>query len=483
MKRNTKITLALSVTAAMAGLFFFRSCGPQTTVTPIPQADATDTMVPPDQTTELPYIRPVSASADVPFTEYVLTAGKDTQLVFASGSRISIPACAFSQNGTVTLKYREFHSKAELVAAGIPMNAAEGRDDFLETTGMMELRAYQGGEALDLSEGCPLKIELVNTEAGANVNLYQLDESKRSWIEKAKTLPAKLYTSAKKTIVPKAKRNDAKYKDEALKAGYFLPVKPKVANPKKYSFHFKINLQQHPELNVYDGILWEYAGSGGNDDPGKNAWVQTAQWREMRLDNTAREGVYSLTLSTREKTFTTVVKPVFEKEDMEYANDVFKDRYSKYRKYMDKKNDEENAWLAKEAKRKKTEEQVDRITRSFEINQFGIWNCDRYYTLPDPMVVAVNFDLPNSSLSIDRMYVIEKNINSVIQVMAGKGPTTLKLKKEGQYELLLLDSEVKFHKISRAAFEQQLKKGLTITLPVDANGFEMTSVNDLKKWM
>jgi hypothetical protein len=482
MKRSTRIILVTTTAVALAGLFFLRSCQEEPTVSSTPE---TTTVT--EEPSVAPFIRPVSASVDVPFTEYTVIAGRDTQLTFPSGSKINIPACAFAKDGNtlsgeqVILKYREFHSKSELVAAGIPMTMSGKNEEFLETTGMMELRAFQGEESLQVSEGCAVKIELANTEAGSKVNLYQLDEEKKSWIEKLKELPARIYTSAKKIKQPRF--DESRYQKEALKAGYFKPVKPRVANPKLYSFHFKINLQQNPELNVYDGILWEYAGSGGNDDPAKNKWVQTATWREMKLNNTGREGIYQLTLSTREQTFTTIVRPVFEKEDMEYAKDVFNDRYAKYRKYMDKKNAEEAALRVQEAKRKKQNEQISLITRSFEINQFGIWNCDRYYTLPEPMVLSVNFNTADTSVKIDQLYIIEKNINSVIRMAAGKGTTTLKLNPTGQYELLVLDSEVKFHKISRESFEKELKKGSSITFPIAADGVEMKSVEDLKKWM
>jgi hypothetical protein len=166
---------------------------------------------------------------------------------------------------------------------------------------------------------------------------------------------------------------------------------------------------------------------------------------------------------------------------MEYARDVFKDRYSKYRQYMDKKNAAETAWLAKEAKRKKTEEKVDLITRSFEINQFGIWNCDRYYHISDPLQVTMNFTFPSTTLAMTRIYVIEKNINSVIQLEVEKGPTTLKLKKGGEYELLLLDNEVKFHKVSRKQFDQYLQQSSQMTLAIEDQGKEVASLEELKE--
>ncbi len=468
-----------------AGVFFWRGCTPGTGF-----SDHAETPEEPPGGTLPPFIHPVSEALDLPFKEYTVTAGRDTLLIAGSGSRIFVPACAFAQSGSaltegnVTLRYREFHSRADLVAAGIPMTMAGDSREFLETTGMMELLAFRENEPLEVGGNCPLKIELVNTEAGERVNLYFLDQEDRAWKEKKKELPAKIYKPASATSVKKVKQVDeSRYRQQALKEGYFMPVKPRVAKPGRYSFHFKINLQAYPELNVYDGILWEYAGTpGGKEDPAANTWAQTTSWKEMKLDKTSAEGIYRLTLLAAGKTFSTVVRPVFEKEDMEYARDVFNDRYKKYREYIDKKNAEEEAWKTREAKRIRKEEQVNMITRSFEINRFGIWNCDRYYNVPDPLVVTLTFETV-PGLAIDRVYIVEKNINSVLQERAGKEPVKLTLRKGGEYEFLLLDNEAKFHKISKNTFDALLEQGTNLRVPVKSEGLEMASVNDLKKWL
>jgi hypothetical protein len=427
------------------------------------------------------FIDPFSDSFDVAFAEYTVKAGHDTMILHPSGTKIMIPACAFTGkngeevSGMVKVRYREMMNRGDIIASGIPMKVKPGEDAFLETAGMMEFRASQGENELKASESCQVKFEMVNTMAAKDVNLYYLDPDQKSWLTKIKDLPAKIY---KQAVKAKGKYAEPDY-EKLAPAAYAVPVKPKAANPDRFSFHFKIDLSKYPEVNVYDGILWEYAGKGGKDDPKKNAWVETARWKEMKLDETGSKGIYRLRLTASDKNFETIVRPVFDKEDMEYARDVFNDRYEKYQRFVAKKKEEHRKWVAEQERQKVMTEKVSMITRTFSINNFGIWNCDRLREIDNPAVMALDFTTEDS-LKIEKAYLIDNTVNSVICYNVEVNSIPLfKYAKDKKYKMLLLDSRAKVHVIDPREFAVITGAGSKYMMEIKKPGKEVNGLSEL----
>ena len=97
------------------------------------------------------------------------------------------------------------------------------------------------------------------------------------------------------------------------------PVKPEVKDKELFQFKFKTDFSQYPELNIYNGVQWEFAGNKDRENPAKNKWVTSAVWNEMEIVKRKKNGVYKLKLTKGDKVFETTVRPVFDSQDMEYA--------------------------------------------------------------------------------------------------------------------------------------------------------------------
>lgn len=406
LSRNRQI-ITITAAAVVVVLLMFRNCSPEQI-----EEKEEAVYVEPE---EAPLLMPVSDKLDIPFITDQIEPGKEQIITFPSGTKVTFPACAFEGNAeALKVKYREFMNSASIMSAGIPMNIKSGSEDYLQSAGMMEVRVYSGEE--EVQPACPCKVEMVNTSADADYNLYRLDQEERGWITKSLSLPVKLI-KRKVSSGKVEKPAEPDYEKLARNSGNTPPVKPAVANPKRYSFHFKIDLSSYPELNVYDGILWEYTGKPGDpEDPEVNEWVKNARWYEMVLDPSGKAGQYRMTLKTKERTFTTTVKPVFDKEDMEYAMDVYKDRYSKYRAYVDKKKEEHRKAQVALEKAVKTNEVIDKITRSFEMDKLGIWNIDKLMNIEEPVMAELKFNVPDT-VKMVRAYMVMKEVNTSVNFL------------------------------------------------------------------
>lgn len=102
---------------------------------------------------------------------------------------IHIPRTAFVyKNGTtvdkkVTLSFKNYKSSADVVFSGIPMTTKDGR---MNSSGMFDIRGYEGGKQIDIAPSKGLLINYNMTQQIANTNFYFLDPSKKEWIEKQK---------------------------------------------------------------------------------------------------------------------------------------------------------------------------------------------------------------------------------------------------------------------------------------------------------
>jgi hypothetical protein len=458
-----RLIIAAGIALCVAAFLFIRSCNGKNEIMLNEETSFED------EENLRTLITPVSTRFNVDFTEYNITAGKDTTLIFHSGTRIFIPACAIVNadetpvSGIVKLSYREMSDRAGIIATGIPMKVKDSSNGFLETTGMMEIKAEQDGRALAIKNDCPVKLDMINTEAGTNVNLYYLNQKSGEWETVQKELQVNV---DKKTITRNGKLKLAArdYDKMAKTAAYHVPIKPKQASGSHFGFHFKIDLTKYPEVNFYDGIIWEYAGTGGSDDPKKNSWVETARWKEMMLDKTNTAGVYKLKLISANKIFETTVRPVFDKEDMEYAKDVFDYRYGLYKKFVDKKKEEHRKWVKEQERKARVQETVNKISRSFEIDKFGIWNCDRFYSVPNPEMVVLNIDSSHGQ-KIEMLYLVDKSKVSVIYYHPVKNKIDqFKFEKEIKYKLLALDSEGKIYELAMEECIRKSKEGKVVEL-------------------
>lgn len=416
MNTKTKILSGITLSAIVVALFSLKSCNEGVaSVQPSITADAVPMSA--DR-----WFSALSKETDTPYKTFKLRAGTDTVLKHTSGTSIYISACSFADSngnaisGEVQLNYREFLNKESILGAGIPMRLNDSDyNQYLISAGMMEISASQNGKPLLMNKNCPLKLEMINTSDARGFNLYYLDTLQKGWIEKEKDVAPTIYRRAVNIV--KAIGNKKKVTEkEALKNGYINPVKPKVASKNRFQFKFKINLQPFPELNVYDGIEWEYAGNKRSEDPDKNTWVKTQLWDEVELLPTNTKGLYRLRLTAGEKVFTTTVKPVFDSEDMEYAMDVYNYRYGKYRAFIEKNKKIKQDYHTKT-------QSIQIITRSFEIDRFGIWNCDKLEQVDQPQPMMVQFMHADSSLRFEKAWLLIADKKAVIDISIAKNTT------------------------------------------------------------
>ncbi len=115
------------------------------------------------------------------FTNYKLNTNQCLGLVYHTGSQIYIPEGAFGDipNKKVTIKYREFHDKVDIILNDIPMLTDKGEQ--LESGGMFEIQAEYKGKPIELAEGKEITVRMAGLKNTNNLDSYFFDKVKKVW--------------------------------------------------------------------------------------------------------------------------------------------------------------------------------------------------------------------------------------------------------------------------------------------------------------
>lgn len=338
-------------------------------------------------------VRAPIPAKDVPFNEFAADADSAVSITTETGSFIKFDPSSFetmkgaSVRGKILFKVREFHNADELFRSGIPMSTDEGRNNFLQSAGMIEVRAFQEGQELKLKSGKEGYIELAGFRSSDGYQLYQLGDDVRWRV-----------TDSFRQSVNERKRNRLK------------ELEGMMVEASDDAFEIAADLSEVPNLKPYKGLTWRPVSvvSKGSLD------LQTAarmSWDSVKVypaDKKAKnfrlvfiKHLYGTEKDTR-KEWSIIARPSLNGRSM--------DAILKEDARIQQLIEEEKQRMAKQAE----------MVNAFRINQMGIWNVDKIMKLENTINVAVSFDFA-STLDADIqkvvVYMLFDDDNSVITLL------------------------------------------------------------------
>lgn len=434
------------------------------------------------------YIDPPFLGIDIPREVAIIDPNNATDLMSPFGTKVEIPQFAFlDKNGKIVKEKVEFSIRyamdpAATIVSGVPMETAEGSGKYLESAGMMEITATtKKGDPVFVNPDAKINVTIKTAFPGEDYNIYSLDTVNRQWAEYGSNLLAEPETRLVESTTQAPAYKEPNYDALAQAEGLVNPIVPVEKNKKLYQFKFKTDFSQYPELNIYNGIQWEFAGNKDDEDPAKNPWVTSAIWNEMEIVKRKKNGIYKLKLVSGDRVFETTVKPVFDAEDMEYAEYVFNQTYDNYRTFVDKKKEEARQWrlkqeqLAKErAQQQKVNEFTGKFSRQFEVQAFGWCNIDRIMKYNGQEIMASFIDKNGKRLPVDRVFLVIDSVNSVMTYYKGD-LDKFTFARTGGNHMVVIDSLAnayaigsnEFQRVNNVAKKHQFKVGEPATITSD----------------
>jgi hypothetical protein len=348
----------------------------------------------------------------------------------------------------------------------------------LESAGMCEIKGYQNNKAVFVNKQKSLVVNMPSNYAGAGYNMYYLDTIKKNWaftgkdsINNSLAEEAEKYflenKDEKKSELVKCAVNYISAKKEVKKTENMMPAEPKMASPNKESFAIEVDESEFPEIAVYKDVLFEIS-----DNKKINKADTDIEWNDVVLKKLNTKGNYFVKFICETKSTEFNVIPVFEGKSYDEAKKIFEKKFTSYQsKLEDKREDERRAeiklkeelakqkieqekllkeyaaqrikdsleylkqveiakveaekYAKEEAERlaeykKQMEEEIrkadvlTKVTRTFQINGFGIINCDNPKVYPTEISVVASFITAESkNLKFSNIYLVDKNKNTV----------------------------------------------------------------------
>jgi len=383
------------------------------------------------------WVHPPITAADVPYATYTIENQKGGTISYASGSTIVIPANAFLDEkgqpvkGNVEVKYREFADQLDIFLSGIPMVYDSGGHRFnFESAGMCDFTASQKGTSLQINPQAPLTINMVSGNSDNDFSLYYLDKEKQQWINKG---------VAKLSVV-----NPEIGADPALpptpEASLVKPVMPEKITGDMPVIKVKIDSNAYAELKDFDNLQFQLDEKETRFHP-EDANVE---WEDFRLNKRNGKGLYEICFSTKKQSKSYLAKPVLDEKDFNkglinyqlkleaYEKkmkeiELQRENWVKFKKEEDKRNKQQLMEKSRKedslitAENEKTKQYningMSRTLRSFDVRNFGVWNCDRRYKdifIGQFQIAAIFVNEQQQTLQMNNVNVFHKALNGLV---------------------------------------------------------------------
>jgi len=427
------------------------------------------------------FVKPPIKNCEQKAKTYSVNAETGGVINHESGSKIIVPEKAFvdkngkTVTGNVDITYKEMHDKPDIFLAGIPMEYdSAGTIYNLESAGMVEIRGYKNGKEVSIAPGKSLRVNLASQYPGTDYNVYELDTTARNWVHKGKdsvilesveSLLSSINEVEPITSEAEAKAQEIKIKTELVAVQNEIktlkksaPIEPIKATSDKWTFNIEVDEKDFPEIAVYSNTMWEVDESTKKFNP-KHSEIE---WEDVTISK--NNATYSIMFSNYSQKISYDAKPVYAGKYYTSAKQIFEQKFADYSaKLLARKEQEavlqsqlahaKKQWLDQEAQRKynqafiaerrrvsdsmkaaaivEYEQTADQratassITRSFTIDNFGVWNCDRATSIENKKHSLVSFrDQNNKPIEIHTICLVNESRNSIYDLNYWKNKET-----------------------------------------------------------
>ena len=395
------------------------------------------------------FIKPPINGVDVPYKEYSVDAAKGDTLFYKTGSIILFPPNSFVDKdgnviqGNVQVKYREFSNPIGFYLSGIPMNYdSAGKSYTFESSGMCEVLAYKDGVPVFVNPKSKPEINLVSDNNSQTHNLYYLDTVQKKWIDKGISIVTELNSLKSKT-----QGTETTASNELTE-----PLKPEKASSKSPVIKIIIDPASFKELLVYDNLQFQLEANEKNFNPKDTI----DEWSNVELLKGKSKGLYTVKFSNAKRTVSYSARPVLEGNDYDKALKIFEKNNAEYKNKINERQNKEkaskeqylrdslsnqkvldenkrieklniliearnkgiekqNAIVDKQNKLYTETSQSNKIMRSFQIDGFGIWNCDKAISLNCLPIAASFKNEKGDILDLTNIAVLYKSFNGILK--------------------------------------------------------------------
>lgn len=383
----------------------------------------------------IPSIQPISETADLAYLVYSIDPKRGGNILLQSGTEIRFDRNCFQTRSTspVEIKVREFRDFTEAFAAGIPMD--HGKNETMETAGMIEIRAMQDGENVEIAPGKEMRVSLALYKNPENFSFWHLEEQKAQWKAMDAIFlvedPEEINREIKRTQFNLGKVDEKKLvcQSELTEIEQRKPDNSLMPQMGSRKLQIDFDEKEFPELRGYKEIEFEYVHY--NEEVAKI--LKSRVWTNVELK---KQDDY-LAVFTADKIKQSVkVRPVLKGKTLQEVQKQITAAQEEYEKTVTAKAEEleeltkrslqlkakleglkhdqlqelkrQQNWAANKMENNRKSAQLINAVAVFETNRFGLFNCDKPISYPQkPEVLMAFVDSDGHPLQLSEAYVFD----------------------------------------------------------------------------
>jgi RNase P/RNase MRP subunit p29 len=375
-------------------------------------------------------INPPSSKFDIPYEEFTINNDSAATINTKSGSVYSFTknSLVFSSgdavHGLVKVRIREFHDAIDIMRAGIPMRSRRNKNSFLESSGMVEIKAYKDSTELKLADNSSLKTDLAAYRGSKNYQLFFLKDN-NDWQTRDtfETKPNLLKQEKLKKLQDDLNRLN--------KDGLLTDI----------DFEFYSDIDVAPDMKRWLGKKWRIKKEDVTDEVKNSLRVN---WDSVYIRPVNKTNLEFELRFTKHQYKTTGGELISRFNVRAYA---IKDGATA----SDLGKDYDNRMAIVDSIKKDLEFEIARVQKeadflnSFNMKQLGIWNIDRLSKESEMIQVSAKFDYQstlNGSENI-RVFCLYEETNSTLEFNNRLGESIyLRKDKPMRIVAFLSDSQV-----------------------------------------
>ena len=398
------------------------------------------------KTISLEGIRPPFEKFNIPFTEFEISNDSSYEFHLPTGTHLSISPGSFARKnakplqGKIQFKVREFHDAMDLLRSGIPMNTGDSANQWLQTAGMIELRAFANGEELQLAEGKELGVELAAKNPADRYSLYYFDQDK-NW-QTTGSFVTQENKRKKEKLAKLIKLRENSFQIQSKRKDLYVDL---VAD-----------FSEAPYVEPLTAQLWKIDAKDANDEVVTGLRIN---WDEVKVKELeGRKGRYLLEFSSSKSQYqdSEIVRnlaveasPVSRTTGEAVSRAEMNKQLQVYEKKL---KVIENEQLRLQA-------ETD-LQNKFRVNKLGIWNIDKLIKMEDYALVAASFDFEQEvdpKVNKIRLFSLFENDRAVMEYAPGNWDKVYVLPGRKMKLLALLPGE-QIAEVDSAALTVALKE-------------------------
>lgn len=465
-------------------------------------------------------ISPPIPSANPAFHKQRIAAESGGRYDLNPGLQMVVPERAFMDDrgreitGEVELEYREMHDPVDFFLAGIPMQFdSAGRHYQMESAGMIEVYGYQNGQAVQLAPGKTIQIELrskvhfTGDDLSLDFDLFYLDTLIGGWQRSSLPLVQEInyYTSNSTTgdtsdeykqqlgVLAEAEAESIAAAESALPIPQ-APANQHVKPAAKTSFELDPanlgdldaetrTILENPELS---GVWWIAEGQAYDQR------VLQVGWPEMKL-RYQDDNLYEMSLIAGDSVVQLQIHPVLIGPELEAAEKRYQAALETYRRDLArwdaalsarKESIQDSFALERQRLSQATFSDVSsteegRIISRFEVDAFGVWNCDRLLEPGTLKVIDQLIDQTGKIYENQAAYLIDGQSNTVYRFYAGD-KTLLEVPLSDQIMIWVINEDEKVACLPQSMDQKTLTDNKLETLDLELEDLLIRTPTDLR---